>query len=141
MLDQLSRQTDIKYLPPFDVVRRSLTISTVKGELRVSVSYEDFIRIVKLLLAAAEIDESWYLERYDDIREAVDKGEVPSARKHFATDGYFEGRLPFPLMVDEDWYLSRYPDVAEGIRTGAIASATQHFITDGYREGRLPRDI
>ena len=131
----------MKYLPPFDFVRRSVAISTVKGELRVSVSYDDFIKLLKLLLAGTEVDEAWYMEQYDDIREAVEAGVIPSAKKHFVNDGYFEGRLPFPPSVDEKWYLSQYPDVAEGIRNGTILSVTQHYVDDGYREGRLPQDL
>jgi len=33
----------VKYLPPFELIRRSIEISTVRGELRVNVSYEDFV--------------------------------------------------------------------------------------------------
>jgi hypothetical protein len=131
----------VKYLAPFDVIRRSLGLYTVKGELCVSVSYADFMRLIKLLLAGTEVDEEWYLQQYSDIREAVEAGRVSSAKKHFVNDGYFEGRLPFPLTVDEQWYLARYPDVVEGITSGRTASAQQHFIDNGYREGRLPEEI
>ena len=53
-------------------------------------------------------------------------------------DGYFEGRLPFPIVVDERWYLEQNPDVATSIHDGVVASAQEHFDQDGYREGRLP---
>ena len=53
-------------------------------------------------------------------------------------DGYFEGRLPFPIHVDETWYMRQYPDVAESVRRGILPSAQAHFDEDGYREGRLP---
>src|SRR4051794_18220700 len=42
----------VKYIPPFDLIKGSLDISTVKGELRVSASYENFIKLVKRLLVA-----------------------------------------------------------------------------------------
>jgi hypothetical protein len=63
---------------------------------------------------------------------------VQSARQHFLSDGYFEGRRPFPIIVDEKWYLATNPDVADSIRAGIVASAQEHFDKDGYREGRLP---
>jgi hypothetical protein len=113
-------------------------ISTVRGELRVSLSYEDFIRLLRMMIAGIEVDEAWYLTVHQDIARAVNAGAVASAKQHFVDDGYFEGRLPGPMMVDERWYLERYPDVAEGVRKGVITSGQQHFAEDGYREGRLP---
>lgn len=131
----------MKYIPPFDMIRRSVEISTVKGELRVNVSYEDFISLLKTMLAGIEVDEEWYLQTYDDIARAVREGLIKSAKQHFVDDGYFEGRMPFPIDVDEGWYLQRNPDVAESVRRGIIESGQAHFQEDGYREGRLPFDM
>ncbi len=128
----------MKYLPPFELIRRSIEISTVRGELRVNLSYEDFVKILRTMIAGIEINEAWYLKTYDDIAAAIRSGVVRSAKQHFVDDGYFEGRLPFPMPVDERWYLAENPDVAESIRRGDIPSAQGHFDQDGYREGRLP---
>ena len=100
----------MKHLPPFDLIRRSVEISTIRGELRVNVSYEDFIRLLKKMISGTEVDEDWY----------------------------FEGRLPFPMKVDERWYMTQYPDVADSVRRGVLPSAQAHFDEDGYREGRMP---
>ena len=131
----------MKYLPPFDLIRRSVEISTVKGELRASLSYEDFIKLIRMMIAGTPVDEEWYLKEYEDIAEAVRNGSIESAAQHFVDDGYFEGRRPFPMVVDERWYLEQYPDVAESVRKGVVTSGEQHFIEDGYREGRLPYKI
>jgi hypothetical protein len=128
----------VKYIPPFDVIRRSVEISTVRGELRVNVSYEQFLQIIKKIISGIEVDEEWYLRTYEDIAKAVRDGAVSSARQHFIEDGYFEGRLPFPIKVDEKWYLQQNPDVADSVRRGAVASGQTHFEEDGYREGRKP---
>lgn len=128
----------VKYLPPFDLIRRQVEITTIRGALRVSIAYDDFIQVVRMLVADAEVDEAWYLSQYPDVAKAIEEGNVESARRHFVDDGYFEGRLPFPMAVNESWYLEQNPDVAEGIRQGLFDSATQHFISDGYREGRRP---
>src|SRR5215469_15255024 len=85
----------VKYLPPFDLIRRMVEVSTVRGELRVSLSYEDFVKILRLMISGMEVDEAWYLREYEDIARAVQSGRVTSARQHFVNDGYFEGRLPF----------------------------------------------
>lgn len=131
----------MKYIPPFDLLRRSVEISTVRGELRVSLSYDDFIKLIRLMIGGVEVDEAWYRQQYEDIAQAIKTGAVASAKQHFLDDGYFEGRLPFEIKVDEDWYQREYPDVAESVRTGVVASPQVHFDEDGYREGRLPFDL
>lgn len=131
----------MNYIPPFDLVRRSVEISTVRGELRVSLSYEDFIKLIRLMIAGIEVDEAWYRKQYEDIGKAIRDGQIGSAKQHFVDDGYFEGRLPFPIKVDEAWYQRQYPDVAESVRKGVVKSAQVHFEEDGYREGRLPFDL
>lgn len=128
----------MKYLPPFDLIRRMVEVSTVRGELRVSLSYDDFIKIMRLMISGIEVNEEWYLGEHQDIAEAVASGTVASARQHFLDDGYFEGRRPFPMPVDERWYLEQNADVAESVRKGVVSSGEQHFAEDGYREGRLP---
>jgi hypothetical protein len=138
--DGFSRQPggSVKYLPPFDLIRRFVEISTVRGELRVNVSYDDFIKILRMMISGIEVDEEWYLNQYEDIARAVSDGSIASAKQHFMDDGYFEGRMPFAMPVHERWYLAQYPDVADSMRKGVVASGEQHFAEDGYREGRLP---
>lgn len=128
----------MKYLPPFDLIRRSIEISTVRGELRVNLSYEDFVDILRIMLRGLEVNEAWYVRTYEDIGKAMKEGTVSSAKQHFVGDGYFEGRLPFPIVVDDKWYLAENPDVAESLRTGIVDSPQDHFDKDGYGEGRLP---
>ena len=128
----------MRYLPPFDLIRRMVEISTVKGTLRVNLSYEDFIRLLRMMISGVEVDETWYLKENEDIAQAISDGTVKSAKQHFVDDGYFEGRLPFAMAVDERWYLDNYPDIAESVRKGILRSGKQHFAENGYREGRLP---
>jgi hypothetical protein len=128
----------VKYLPPFELIRRSIEISTIRGELRVNLSYENFVSILRTMIRGIEVNEAWYAKTYDDIGGAIKDGIVRSAKQHFVDDGYFEGRLPFPIAVDERWYLSENPDVEESIRKGTVDSAQDHFEKNGYREGRLP---
>ena len=129
----------MSYIAPFEAVRRRLTVSqTPRGEATVAGSYDDLLDAVRLLLTGIDVNEDWYLAQNPDIARAVAAGEVESARRHFIEHGYFEGRLPFPIIVDERWYLLQNPDVAENIRRGLEESAQRHFESNGYREGRLP---
>jgi len=128
----------VNYFPPFELIRRTMDVTTERGELRVNVPYENFLNLLKMIIQGMEVDEEWYTRTYEDIGQAVRAGIVRSARDHFVNDGYFEGRMPFPIKVDEPWYLEKYPDVADGIRRGLLTSAQDHFERDGYREGRHP---
>ncbi len=61
-----------------------------------------------------------------------------SAQLHLIDDGYFEGRLPFLLLVGEKWYLQQKRDGADRLRQGALRFGQAHCDEDGYREGRRP---
>jgi hypothetical protein len=128
----------VKYLPPFEVIKRSVEISASKGHVTATVSYENLLEMIKCLLSIVDVDEEWYVVQYPDVAQAIGQGKTVSARQHFIDSGYFEGRLPYLIPVDERWYLKSYPDVAAGVRGGAEPSGQAHFLQGGYREGRLP---
>lgn len=129
------------YLPPFDALRGRLQISGSGSAAKASLSYEDFLGVLKRLLADIVVDDSWYRQANPDVERGIKAGILQSPRQHFLDHGYFEGRLPFPIKVDTGWYLKQYPDVAEDVRTGRVTSAQAHFDESGYREGRLPFDM
>jgi hypothetical protein len=128
----------VPYLPPFNAMRSMVRIGDVQGKLTVTATYEEFLDLIRAVLSVLEVDEAWYLEKYPDVAEAIKAGKIESARQHFMFNGYFEGRLPFPMKIDERWYLTQNPGVADYIRAGRLESGQQHFDHDGYREGRLP---
>jgi hypothetical protein len=129
---------NVRYIPPFDVIKQLVEISTSKGHLRVATSYENLITMIKLILSGVQVDEDWYLKQYPDVAQAISDGMIGSAKQHFRDNGYFEGRLPFEIKVDDKWYQVEYPDVADSIRRGNESSAQDHFLRNGYKEGRLP---
>lgn len=94
--------------------------------------------LIRMLLATAEVDEDWYRTTYKDVDEAIKQGSFADGHAHFVRAGYFENRLPRPVVVDEDWYLQTYQDVAAAIRRAHVASASWHFHHIGFAEGRLP---
>jgi hypothetical protein len=133
-----TKGTKLKYLPPFEVIKRQIEITTSDGRLNVKATYEDFLRMIQLLMSTVDVDEDWYLAQYADVAEAIACGAIESAAQHFIDNGYFEGRLPSAVSVDEEWYRKEYPDVAESIRTGSESSGQAHYVRTGYKEGRLP---
>ena len=126
----------MRYLPPFEVLKSYLTISAAKGDLMVSCSYEDFVQLIRRLIADVPVDDGLYSARYQDIAEGINQGTVASPKSHFVNDGYFEGRMPFPIRVDERYYLTQNPGVADYVRRGVLESGQQHFDENGYRETR-----
>jgi hypothetical protein len=126
------------YVPPYAALKQRFAMSSAKDRLVASIDYEELQRVIQLLLRGVSVDEAWYRRTYPDVAEAIEAGTVGSAKAHFIDNGYFEGRLPFPLEVDEDWYRANYTDIGQAIAQGEFASATTHFVEYGYTEGRLP---
>jgi hypothetical protein len=127
-----------QYLAPFAALRGGLKLVSVKGQLKLDLTYDAFLDIVKKLLEAAEVDEAFYRETYPDVAEAIAAGTYRDAKHHFLANGYLEGRRPFPMAVDEAFYLAENPDVRDGIEDGIFDSAQDHFVRCGYEEGRRP---
>lgn len=131
----------MQYIPPFEILRGKMQPAGNAEHERISLTYEDFIGVLKRVLALADVDEGWYLRANPDVERGIKSGIIQSARQHFLDHGYFEGRLPGPLTVDSNWYLAQYPDVADDVRSGRVPSAQVHFDESGYKEGRLPFDM
>ncbi len=128
----------MKYLQPFALLKERLRLVSVRGQLKVDITYDDFLDVVRGLLEAVPVDEDWYRQRYPDVGEAIEAGSYQNGRHHFVMHGYFEGRQPFDVQVDETWYLAQYPDVKAGIEDGRFESAQAHYAIHGYAEGRKP---
>jgi hypothetical protein len=128
----------VRYLPPFEVIKTMLNLTTARGKTRVDMTYEEMQKMIRTLLSAVEVDEAFYLARNQDVADGIRKGSIRSAHEHFVDHGYFEGRQPYPLKVDEKWYLETHADVAETLRSGEYASGQDHFDGPGYPEGRAP---
>jgi hypothetical protein len=96
------------------------------------------VSIMAKRLASIKFDENWYLSKYLDVKDAVKRGIVASGRDHYVAHGFYEHRMPVPIVVNDKWYLDAYPDIAEAIRQGVYKNAQAHFDQAGFREGRLP---
>ena len=55
----------MKYLPPFDLIKRSLDIKAVDGSLHINLSYDEFVNILRMMLQGVEVDEAWYKASYE----------------------------------------------------------------------------
>ena len=143
--DALGRSAEIKpevlvaaYVPPPSVMKKLVRRSVgLTGEETVSMPAQVYNKLIEVALAAV-FDEEAYLERFPDIKAAVEAGKLQSGLQHFLAFGYAEGRPPRRYAVDENWYLSTYRDVAKAVGGGHVNSAGQHFEAFGFAEGRAP---
>ena len=81
-------------------------------------------------------DETYYINQYSVVREAVESGSVKSGLDHFQQYGQKLGLTEVSRYFDEDYYLSNNPEVAAAVKAGVFASGLDHFIQDGYDNGR-----
>ena len=85
-----------------------------------------------------QFDEAWYLDHYDDIAEAVTRGDVASGFCHFCDDGWREKRMP-----SERWlWITRLRQPGEEAAIGDDAEAQAFlaafpFVTPGEFAGRI----
>jgi hypothetical protein len=128
------------YVVPFRVLLEQVGIDEL-GNHPIEITRDQLLTLVRTLLMSVPVDETWYMATYQDVEQAIASGAVKSAKDHFVSNGYFEGRLPARIVVDEQFYISQYPDVAEGVDVGEINSAQEHFESHGLAEGRLPFKI
>jgi hypothetical protein len=124
----------------FSTLRRRLNIPWPMPADRVAVPSDFIAAIIRHTIGEIRVNESWYLEKYPDIRKAIADGLFGSARHHYQEFGFFEDRLPDRIEVDTAFYLHAYPDVAQQIMASRSMSPQGHFETYGFQEGRLPRE-
>jgi len=127
------------YVIPFNALLKQVGLAGALNDSQgAHVTQEQLLTLIRKLLISVPVDEKWYIATYPDVEQGIQSGSVKSAKDHFVSNGYFEGRLPGKVVVDEDFYISKYPDVAEGIDEGEIQSAQEHFEAHGFVEGRVP---
>jgi len=82
-------------------------------------------------------DPVWYLDRYDDARDAVQSGEYVCALQHYLTAPDPSSRDPLPEFF-RDLLSGPLSDVAAGVRSAAFLSGYDHFLKSGVFDLRDP---
>ena len=86
---------------------------------------------------AIYFDQAWYLDRYEEARAAIQRGEYVCALQHYLTAPDQGSRDPLPAF-SEIFYQDRFPDVAAGVRQAAFLSGYEHFLKSGVFDLRDP---
>ena len=77
----------MRYLPPFDVIKRPVELSTGKDHVTATMGYERLLELIRHLLSQVVVDEQWYLAQYPDVAEAIDRGKRLLRRNTSSTMG------------------------------------------------------
>jgi phytanoyl-CoA hydroxylase len=92
------------------------------------------------ILSRDLFDESAYVQYYDDIRKALEAGQVESGWWHYDNYGREEGRKAFFVdhYFDAEFYLRAYPIVAAELQVGMAKTPREHYLRIGKGRGFLP---
>jgi hypothetical protein len=82
------------------------------------------------------VDEIFYLEQYEDIRE------VDNLNQHYIESGYKEGRIPFCPEFDMDYINNSYPNWKEHADSLSIEKTVEaYYLHYGFKHLMLPRPL
>ncbi len=123
--------------PYFEYLREKKVAKSSGDE--VVITRDFFMSLLMPFLEKVKFDANFYRAKYPDLAEAEARGVITDLHEHYLRFGYFENRLPSPVVVDGAYYARQYPDVAVAILENRAPSAQAHFEQVGFREGRLPR--
>jgi methylase of polypeptide subunit release factors len=98
------------YVIPFKVLLKQIGLLDDFGNKPIELTLDQLLSLVRVLLASVPVDETWYQTAYPDVAQAIQSGAVKSAKAHFVSHGYFEGRLPAKVPTDKAFYASQYPE-------------------------------
>jgi hypothetical protein len=84
------------YLPAFSTMREWLVRHALGDGTGFLMRYEDLLDLIRHLLVAIAVDETWYRQNYLDVNNAIEAGNFESSSHHYIQHGYFENRQPFP---------------------------------------------
>ncbi|WP_102957736.1 hypothetical protein [Mangrovicella endophytica] len=125
------------YFPPFERICDAISgTKNIDEQDEVVVSGRFLKFLLTTLVADMPFDEAFYKATYPDVVAGIANGSVRSAREHFISRGYFEGRRACRYAVDRAWYLGNYPDLAAAYARGKLSDLDRHFDETGQYEGR-----
>jgi hypothetical protein len=110
----------MKYVAPLDMLKDRLDISTVDGQVRVSLSYDGFLNLVELIISDNAALESPYLSQH------LGRAARTAPAEPVARNGYFSGRSA-AQGTGENWYLQR-------LAGGGDSGGSARGLDEGARE-------
>ena len=83
-------------MPSYREITEVLGFELVGASDPVSVDPRALLEVIGRFIRQIDVDEDGYRREYPDVAQAIERGEILSARDHFLEFGYFEGRNPTP---------------------------------------------
>jgi FkbH-like protein len=91
----------------------------------------------KSMVPHGVFSERGYLEKYEDVANAVRDGREADGLSHYLRLGQFEGRVVSGF--DPAYYTGSYPDVAKEIAEAGWLGPFDHYLSHGRKRGYLGR--
>lgn len=124
----------MRCIPPFSSLNEGIAPDNHNDGSWIKMSYDGYRALIRKLLIAVEVDEGWYRDRYPDVDQAIRDGAIKSARDHFISSGYFEGRLPSGVVPS----ISETESAFQG--AGAEITASRDMGSD-LLSGRVKKNL
>ena len=90
-------------------------------------------------VASFVFDPVYYLNKFDDLKNAFGANGYEAAYNHFINNGMKEGRTASPYF-NARYYLSKYKDL-DNAYNGEYQKALEHFVEKGMKEGRIASKV
>lgn len=110
-------------------------ISELQGG-KVRVPERVFETLVFLALGRLQFEEVDYVDRHNDVKQAIEHGTFASGWQHFVWSGVAENRELTDVPVDADEYLKVNPDLMEIYSPEDVQGLIAHWKNIGWLEGR-----
>jgi hypothetical protein len=94
------RDTRDTVMPSYREITEVLGLDLVGASGPVSVDPRALLEVISRFIGQIDVDEEGYRREYPDVAQAIERGEILSARDHFLEFGYFEGRNPTPPAAE-----------------------------------------
>ena len=87
----------MSYIAPYARIKAFLGLADENVQSRpLEINFDDLLDVIRVLLSAIPVDETWYVNKYQDVGAFIGRGSfLNSGSHHFNVLGYFEGRRPF----------------------------------------------
>jgi hypothetical protein len=87
-------------MPSYREITEVLGFDLVAASNPVSLDPRVLLQVLDRFIRQTDVDEDGYRRAYPDVAQAIERGEILSARDHYLEFGYFEGRDPTPPAAE-----------------------------------------
>jgi len=87
-------------MPSYREITEVLGFDLMAASNPLSLDPRVLLQVLDRFIRQTDVDEDGYRRAYPDVAQAIERGEILSARDHYLEFGYFEGRDPTPPAAE-----------------------------------------